>query len=147
MKENPLAPKKEYERSAKPCRILIADDDPEIRSLLKEELTDEGYVIVEARDGITALCEVPFHDFDLIITDWKMPVRNGIEILPSLRESLPGVPVIFMTAFGSEELRTFLESEGIYFYLSKPFDIEILKSMIREALSKSPVRPFVPRGK
>ncbi len=142
-----MAPEKTRGSSGKPFRILIADDDPEIRSLLKEELVEEGYIIVEARDGITALCEVPFHDFDLIITDWKMPVRSGIEILPSLRETLPGVPVIFMTAFGSEELRNFLKGEGIYYYLSKPFDMEELKSMIREAQAKAPLRPFTPRAK
>ena len=119
------------------AKILVADDDIEIRSLIREELSEEGFEVIEARDGINALCELPFHNFDLIITDWKMPVRDGIEILESLKATIPDVPVIFMTAFGTGEVEHYVKRLGARYYLSKPFDTDNLKSIIREALGQT----------
>ena len=122
--------------ASRSAKILVADDDIEIRSLIREELSEEGFEVIEARDGINAMCEIPFHDFDLIITDWKMPVRDGIEILESLRTTIPDVPVIFMTAFGTDEVEYYVKRLGARYYLSKPFDIDNLKRIIREALGQ-----------
>lgn len=121
---------------SRPAKILVADDDIEIRSLIREELSGEGFEVIEARDGINAMCELPFHEFDLIITDWKMPVRDGIEILESLKTTLPDVPVIFMTAFGTGEVEYYVKRLGARHYLSKPFNIDDLKRVIRKALDQ-----------
>ncbi len=113
--------------------VLVADDDIEIRSLLKEELMEEGYQVVVAKNGLDVLCEIPFYQFDLIITDWKMPLRDGMSIVRTLQEVCPGVPVILMTAFGSSRLKKEAQKAGAL-YFQKPFSIEELKGAIKKLL-------------
>ena len=99
---------------------------------------EEGYAVVVAKNGLDVLCEIPFHQFDLIVTDWKMPLRDGMSIVRTLQEVCPGVPVILMTAFGSSRLKKEAQKAGAV-YFQKPFSIEELKGTIRKMLaSKKP---------
>jgi len=116
--------------------ILVADDDNELRSLLEEELLEEGYQVEVAKNGLDVLTEIPFHTFDLIVTDWKMPLRDGMSIVRTLQEICPGVPVILMTAFGSSRLRKDAEKAGAV-YLQKPFSMQELKSAVRRLIASS----------
>ncbi len=113
--------------------ILVADDDSEIRALLKEELVEEGYRVELAKNGLDVLSELPFYKFDLIITDWKMPLRDGMSIVRTLQQICPGVPVILITAFGSSRLKKEAEKAGAV-YLQKPFSIEELKHAVKRLL-------------
>jgi len=121
------------------CTILVADDDHEVRSLLKEELMEEGYQVEVAKNGLDVLCEIPFHKFDLIITDWKMPLRDGMSIVRTLQEVCPGVPVILMTAYGSSKLKKEAQKAGAV-YFQKPFSIEDLKGAIKKLLGSKKAR-------
>jgi CheY-like chemotaxis protein len=102
-------------------RLLIVDDDESIRRLLRLTLPNEGFEIVEARDGSEAL-DRAFDDApDLVVLDWRMPNRSGEEVLRELHKLHPGLPVIVLTAEhegGERELATAL---GARAFLTKPF--------------------------
>jgi len=121
------------QRQPGPYNILIVDDDPEMRSLLHEELQEEGYRVTLAKNGLDVLSELPFTSYDLIITDWKLPLRDGIQILKSVRELQPGVPVVLITAFGDAKVRKQVEKAGGV-YLQKPFSMEAFRSMVHSLL-------------
>jgi DNA-binding response OmpR family regulator len=115
------------------CNLLIVDDDPEMRSLLSEELEEEGYKITVAKNGLDVLSDIPFTAYDMIITDWKLPLRDGIQILKSVREIHPNIPVILITAFGDAKIRKKVEKAGGV-YLQKPFSMEAFKEMVQSLL-------------
>jgi DNA-binding response OmpR family regulator len=115
------------------CNLLIVDDDPEMRSLLSEELEEEGYKVTVAKNGLDVLSDIPFTAYDLIITDWKLPLRDGIQILKSVREIHPNIPVILITAFGDSKIRKKVEKAGGV-YLQKPFSMEAFKEMVQSLL-------------
>jgi DNA-binding response OmpR family regulator len=115
--------------------LLIVDDDPEMRSLLSEELEEEGYKVTLAKNGLDVLSEIPFTSYDLIITDWKLPLRDGIQILKSVREIHPELPVVVITAFGDSKIRKRVEKSGGV-YLQKPFSMEAFKTMVHSLLQK-----------
>jgi DNA-binding response OmpR family regulator len=111
-------------------RVLVADDDPEMRSLLAEELRDEGYEVTLAKNGLDVLSEIPFRSFDAVITDWKLPVRDGLLILRTVKEVRPDLPVVLITAYGDAKIRKKVEKTGAI-YLQKPFSMEAFKGLIR----------------
>ena len=116
-------------------KLVIVDDDPEMRSLLADELEEEGYQVTLAKNGLDILSEIPFQSFDLMITDWKLPLRNGLQILSSVQEVHPEMPVVLITAFGDAKIRKKVEKAGAI-YLQKPFSMEAFKKMVRSLLSK-----------
>ncbi len=123
------------------CNLLIVDDDPEMRNLLSEELQDEGYRVTLAKNGLDVLSEIPFTSYDMIITDWKLPLRDGIQILKSVREIHPDLPVILITAFGDVKVRKQVEKAGGV-YLQKPFSMEAFRHMVQSILSQRKTSPF-----
>jgi len=120
---------------AQPYSLLIVDDDPEMRSLLSEELEEEGYSVTVAKNGLDVLSDIPFTSYDLVITDWKLPLRNGIQILKSVHEIHPHIPVILITAFGDAKVRKSVEKAGGV-YLQKPFSMEAFKQMVQSLLTR-----------
>lgn len=115
--------------------ILIVDDDPEMRSLLAEELEEEGYQVSEAKNGLDVVSEIPFRSFDALVTDWKLPLRDGLVILKTVREIQPEIPVILITAFGDSKMKKKVERAGAV-YLQKPFSMESFKDLVRSLLRK-----------
>ena len=92
-------------KSARLARILIVDDEPSVRRMLRRLLSEGGYRIVEAGDGAEAL-EIAIRDesgFDLVITDIKMPVMDGRELGRLLHATLPGLPVLYTSAYTSDD--------------------------------------------
>ena len=120
-------------------RILIVDDQADMRAFLTEELEEEGYEITVGKNGLDALAEISFNSFDLVITDWKLPLRDGLQVLRTAREICRQTPVILITAFGGTKIRTKVEKTGA-FYLQKPFSMESLKALIRSLLLRAPKR-------
>jgi len=123
------------------CNLLIVDDDPEMRNLLSEELQDEGYRVTVAKNGLDVLSEIPFTSYDMIITDWKLPLRDGIQILKSVQEIHPGLPVILITAFGDAKVQKMVEKAGGV-YLQKPFSMEAFKNMVQSLLARRKTSPL-----
>ncbi len=97
-------------------RILVADDDADIRILLKTFLEDEGYTVSEAANGQDALEGVRSGAYDLVLLDMRLPGMTGMDVLKQLREKQGNVPVILITAYGSPNIAIQASSLGAYSY-------------------------------
>ncbi len=116
-------------------RILVIEDDEEMRSLLSEFLNDEGYETDSADNGLEAYRRLVRELFDLIITDVRMPGLSGLDILPRMRRLQPKALIIMITAFGSEEVCHKAYERGATVYLEKPIHLENLKELIQRMVS------------
>jgi two-component system response regulator PilR (NtrC family) len=121
-------------------RILIVDDEQSMRELLSILLRKEGYDVVTAENGATALKAVQREIFDLVITDLKMPQFDGMALLKSVKEVSPDTIVIIITAFGTTEGAERARSLGAYDYIGKPFNNDEIKLVIHNALEKRHLR-------
>ncbi len=125
-------------------RIMIVDDEATIRASLVESLTREGYEITAAESGEEALAKCHSLDFDLVITDLKLPGVSGLEILQALRNQGNATPVIMMTAYGDVDTAVSAMRLGAYDFIPKPFKLGTMKSQVRAALKATniPVEPI-----
>jgi DNA-binding response OmpR family regulator len=121
------------------ARILLADDEPNLVWAVQRSLSDEGYEVLTARDGIEALALAERQHPDLIILDITMPRLDGLQVCQRLRRDpeLAAVPILFLTARSAVEDRIIGIDEGADDYLSKPFDLRELKARIRGILRRS----------
>lgn len=113
--------------------MLIVDDELKIRRILQIMLENENYKTEQAKDGVEALGKMETVDFDLIITDMKMPNMNGIELLEQIQKRDNTVPVIMMTAYGTIQTAVEAMKKGAYDYILKPFDLEEMKITVNKA--------------
>jgi DNA-binding response OmpR family regulator len=115
-------------------KILIVDDDKKALELLHQLLSKDGREISTAEDGLEAIKVLKEKDFDLIITDFKMPGATGIEVLKTARKVNPKVLVIIITGFAT--LNTALEAieAGAYSYLTKPFKLDEIEILVNNAI-------------
>ncbi|MDM8544345.1 sigma-54 dependent transcriptional regulator [Desulfococcaceae bacterium HSG9] len=114
--------------------ILIVDDEKNYPLVLSAVLEEEGYETLTANSGHEALEILKNSDVDLVLTDMKMPVMDGVELLERIKASEPDLPVIMMTAHGTVERAVEAIQKGAYNYILKPFDNERLNFYIRRAL-------------
>jgi DNA-binding response OmpR family regulator len=127
--------------STVPPRILVAEDDEEMRRVVIDSLRRDGYDVVDVTDGgellvrITSLYRLrPAPEpIDLIVTDVRMPVCNGFDIIQALRDAGWATPVVIMTAFGDDEARVRAATLNAVL-LDKPFEMSALRSHVRELL-------------
>ena len=117
----------------KKFKILIADDDKEIRSLLYEILSDEGYDVNTASDGLEAIELIQKKDFDIILTDLVMPNIDGLEVLKASRSKNENTLVIIITGFATMESTIEATKSGAYDYITKPFLIEEIRLLVQRA--------------
>lgn len=113
-------------------RILVVDDEENIRELYREEFVEEGYDVALARDGAEALSRLASYRPDLITLDVKMPGIDGIEVLRRIREKNRSVPVLLLTAFG--EFRQDFNTWASDAYIVKSADLTELKATVRRLL-------------
>jgi DNA-binding NtrC family response regulator len=120
-----------------PLRVLIVDDEALIRWSLSERLSSEGYEVHEAGDGaaMRALFQSDPQRFHLVLLDLKLPDTDGLSLLADIRRLCPTCRVIMMTAFGTSETLTQARAQGAYDIVSKPFDLERLLGLVKEALA------------
>ncbi|HZS32793.1 MAG TPA: response regulator [Methylomirabilota bacterium] len=132
------APRAEPEATERLPRVLVVDDDPEMRALVVEELRQEGYEVAEARDGAEAVLAVRAGSYDVILMDKNMPGPSGLDLLPGFRRTCPGSRIIMMTAFG--DVPSYVEAleKGAVEYLFKPFRMEEMKAAVRRAFGSAP---------
>ena len=112
------------------ARILIVEDRDSLRRMLSTALGQEGHEIVAAENGDTALTELQRTDFDLVLTDLKLPGVSGLEVLAAAREGQPRVPVIVMTAYGTVQTAVEAMKLGAVDFLEKPIEMEDLFSLV-----------------
>jgi len=115
-------------------KVLIADDEEGVRELFQMIALDEGYQVFLASDGLEAVQLAAKVLPDVIILDIRMPNMDGLEAFERIREHMIDVPVIFITAFGSPDLAIEAMKNGAYNYLTKPFDMEEIRIVIRKAI-------------
>jgi len=115
--------------------ILIVDDEKNYLLVLKAVLEDEGFEVLTAQSGKEALDIQKRSDLDLVLTDMKMPVMDGIELLEHIKARDPDLPVIMMTAHGTVDKAVEAMQKGAYSYLLKPFDNERLSIYVNKAVS------------
>ncbi len=121
-------------------RILVVEDENNMREILKMLLEGEGYDVHIARDGTEGLDCINSDIFDLIITDIKMPGLSGIQILKKALEISPETLVIVITAFGTTESAVEAMKLGAYDYIHKPFKIDEIRLVVKNALEKHKLR-------
>jgi two-component system, NtrC family, response regulator PilR len=121
-------------------RILVVDDERSMRELLAIVLKREGYEVLLAPDGRTALAALERGTVDLLVSDIKMPDMTGIEVLRAAKGVDPTVEAIMMTAFASQETAIEALRLGACDYLIKPFDVDELKLKVRERLESRRLR-------
>lgn len=114
-------------------RVLIVDDEPNAVRVLSAILSKEGYHVIESGDGEKAIGVVSREDPDVIITDLKMPGRDGTEFFEYVKENHPDIPVIFLTAYGTVESAVYAVTRGAFYYFIKPPDYWKLKSIVSRA--------------
>jgi two-component system nitrogen regulation response regulator GlnG len=117
-------------------KILIVDDEPEIRALLKECLAFAGFEVMEAGDGVEAVAAVQTERPAVIVLDVTMPRSGGMEALPELKRVAPDVPVIMCTAHMDVPTAVRAMQLGAYDYLTKPFDPELLVLTVKRAFER-----------
>ena len=118
------------------ARILVLDDDQGMREFMEIMLTKEGYNVTSADEPSKAINLCRKIDFDLVITDLRMPKIDGIEFLKTIKDHRPETIVILITAYASGETAVNAMKEGAYDYVEKGGSIEELKKVVRTALLK-----------
>ena len=118
-------------------RILIADDDEQIRELLVFDIQSSGYVVDEAENGEIALKKALENNYDLILLDVMMPKMNGYDVCRNIRLVKPKVPILMLTAKGSLTDKTEGFDVGADDYLVKPFEIQEVLLRIRALLRRN----------
>ncbi len=104
-------------------RILVVDDETNMRRILQATLQREGYDVTTAENGHAALNEMKKDPREIVITDLNMPVMDGMTLLKNLSRLYPDTPVIILTAHGTVENAVQAMKEGAGDYITKPFDI------------------------
>src|SRR5580704_6054137 len=116
--------------------ILIVDDEPQIRRVMKTTLTSQGYAVIESPTGDDALEKMRGNKPDLVLLDVNMPGRSGLEICREIRES-SDVPIIMLTVRNTERDKVQALDAGADDYVVKPFGAQELLARIRAALRRS----------
>ena len=111
--------------------VLIVEDDAATRRLYRFLLSNGGYIVLEAEDGVAALEQISRQQCDLIITDMNMPRMDGMELIRNIRRDHPNIYVILITAFGTPDTEKQAVKAGANDYLAKPFDFEELERRVR----------------
>ncbi len=120
-----------------PHKILVIDDERAIRNILKEILTNEGYVVEEANDGEEGFKKFTETIYDLVLCDIKMPKLDGIEFLNKATEHNADIPIIIISGHGNIETAVDAVKKGAYDYISKPPDLNRMLITIRNAMDKN----------
>lgn len=119
-------------------KILVADDDPDVRKMISLELEASRFEVVSASSGREALTKVYQDHPDLVILDYQMPEGDGLYVMTKLKTALETftIPVIILTAYDSKDLRSQTSRLSACCYLTKPVSPGVLLEKINEMLSK-----------
>jgi len=123
-------------------RIVVADDDPAIVNLLRENLNELGYEVFCAYDGQMALRHARLSQPDLIIMDVNMPMTSGLKAFQYLRstQETAKIPVIFITGELSRDVYPSIENASRVAHVKKPFDLDSFNSLVQQFIAQFPVR-------
>ena len=117
-------------------KILIIDDEKSVLDMLNVVFKKEGYRVKKSLSAQKALELIEEEDFDLILSDIRLPQISGMELLRKVKEKKPGIPVIMITAYGTIKQAVEALKAGAIDYVVKPFDVEELKIIVSQGLEK-----------
>jgi len=116
-------------------RLLVVDDDRAMREMLASLFKERGLSVEDAASADAALARAAEHDFDVVLSDVRMPGLSGVELVGQLRRLRPGTPVVLMTAFGSIDSAVEAMRTGAFDYLTKPFEPDAVILAVERALA------------
>ncbi len=126
-----------------PARLLIVEDELIARENLEHVLHKEGYDIVAVESGAEAFQELDRAEYDLVLTDLRLPGLDGMQVLQRVKEVSPNTEVIMITGYATVASAVEAMQKGAYHYLAKPFQIEEMRVLVRQALEKRRLRQEV----
>ena len=116
--------------------VLLVEDKPELRAMLRKALERAGYSVDEAPDGNSAIDKVRSRRYQVVLTDLKLPGSSGLDVLREARKAEPTLPVILVTAYGSVEEAVRAMKEGAFDFIQKPVDLDHLRLLLERAASQ-----------
>ncbi|MFO0707214.1 MAG: response regulator [Nitrospira sp.] len=127
-------------------RVLIVDDEADIRKVVRMSLQKAGYEVLEAENGEKAIEVINTGEnrllLDIVICDIRMPKVNGIEAIAYFRQNYPRVPLIVLTGFPDTDMATSLLRQGVVDYLVKPVEGEKLRAAVARAMEQRELAPL-----
>src|SRR3954452_12675176 len=127
-----------------PTKILVADDEQNLRRVLVAMLRRDGHDVVQAASGIEAIERLA--DVDVVITDLRMPGADVMEVLRTAARSFPQVPVIMITAYGSVGQAVEAIKAGAFDYIEKPFEQDSIRTIVEKAIGQAAANGMAPRS-
>ncbi len=128
--------------------ILVVDDEPGMRIAIKEALSRRGHSVDLAEDGVEAIKKIASSEYEMVISDMKMPGPGGMEVLREVKKTSPHVPVLLITAFGTIQKAVEAVKEGALDFIIKPFELEALEGAVEKALKVAgEIGSFESKGK
>ncbi|MBL0349871.1 MAG: response regulator [Elusimicrobia bacterium] len=124
-------------------QILVVDDEPGFRALLSLELSKRGHRVTTAENGLEALEQCRRNEFQLVISDVKMPKMGGLEFLEALKRDSPATEFIITTGYGTVETAVAAMKKGAYDFIQKPYNLPELLALVEKALEKGELRAMV----
>jgi len=118
-------------------RALIVEDEEKVASFMAKELQVHGFAVDVAPDGAQAEALIQQHAYDIVLLDWMLPKKSGIEVCRTIRQSLPHMPIIMLTALDGIEEQIKGLGAGADDYLSKPFDLAVLMARVHALIRRS----------
>jgi DNA-binding NtrC family response regulator len=115
-------------------QILIVDDNPHMCSLLADTLEVFDYKGIAAKNGEEALCKLKEDSFDMVITDLRMPRMGGMDLLRTIKDKFPNLPVVVITGFGTDSTKSDALSAQADDFLSKPFKVDEIQRLLQKYL-------------
>ena len=126
-----------FERQPQMGKVLIVDDEVNMRRIIKANLRMDSHVCIEASNSSEVTGLLSRDDFDVVITDQKMPNGSGLDVLRVVLDSDPTTSVVFLTAVGTVELAVESMRKGAFDFLTKPFELDVLRATIRRACERT----------
>lgn len=126
------------------ARVLIVDDEPNIRKILQASLERGGYAAESVGDANEALSKLSSSHFDVMFTDVLMPGMNGVELLQKAKPSNPDLHIVVMTAYGTIEQAVEAMRAGATDYITKPFDLNVVKRIVSQLTARPRAKKATP---
>src|SRR5262245_22194595 len=125
------------------AKILVADDEVNLRRVLTAMLKRDGHEVVQASSGMEAMEHIG--DVDVVITDLRMPGADGMEVLRAAAKHHPHVPVIMITAYGSVGQAVEAIKAGAFDYIEKPFEQDAIRVIVEKAIGQASANRLAPQ--
>lgn len=115
-------------------KILIVDDDKDLCKIVSDVLKEEGYAVKIANDGESAINILKDQKFNLMILDYKLGEKNGLQVFEESKQIDPSLIIVMISAYGNTKVRARAKELGTYSFLDKPFNIKKLVTIVNKAI-------------